>query len=77
MNKEDQEAANAALLLDQKIEERIWQAIENDPLRFASRVEASIIAGRYASLGREIADIAAIHNKARPHYIPTKYSDHT
>ena len=61
MNKEDREAANAALLLDQKIEERIWEAIEKDPVRLERVLINAIDVGKYTRLGGLIAEVANLH----------------
>ena len=47
MNQEDREMTNAALLLEEKINERVWQAIEKDKWRIDELVFDTVHRNRH------------------------------
>lgn len=42
MSQEDHDAANAALILDERVDERIFEALERNPARLLEIIESTI-----------------------------------
>jgi len=60
MTQEENDAANAALLLEEKINERVWAAIQDNPSVFVNMLEHVLMRqGPHSMLARELSRLIA------------------